>query len=193
MEYYNWPEVIAKLSNNELLIIIKNKSSEPEEKVNAAVNEMKKRGFDENNYSQVPLNEPEVKALPDENSPVLFSNKVIYTFSILFTVIFGGILFAMNLKTLNNKKGIAPVIIFSVLYTALALVVLNLVDLGSAGALLAGALGAVIINTLFWNKYIGKETVYNRRSYKIPLIIALSIFIPFTALLIWMMILAGQV
>ena len=100
---------------------------------------------------------------------------------------------AINLKAVNNKRGIYPVIIFSVLYTALSIYILNLINVGTPGALAAGAIGALILNNVFWNKYIGKETLYHKKSYKMPLIIALSIFIPLTALIIWGMIYTGQV
>jgi hypothetical protein len=192
MSYYDWPKIMTGFSNNELSKIISDKQSEPGDKVSAALNELKNRGIESGNYTQmaetVSIDEP----IFDENSPTLYSKKVIYTFSCLFSVVFGGILFAINLKSVNNKKGIYPAIIFSVLYTALSIYILNLKDFGTAGGLILSAIGAVIINNLFWNKYIGKGTLFHKKSYKIPLIIALCIFIPFAALIIWSMIYTGQ-
>lgn len=184
---------MAGFSNNELTKIIRDSQTEPEDKVSAALNELKNRGIETGNYAQmlesIKNNEPK----PDENSPTLYSKKLIYTFSILFTVIFGGILFAVNLKAVNNKRGIYPVIIFSVLYTALSIYILNLINIGTFGALIFGVIGALIINNLFWNKYIGKEILFHKKSYKKPLIIALCIFVPLTALIIWSIIITGQV
>jgi hypothetical protein len=185
MSYYDWPQIAAKLSNDELLNIIKDKRSEPEPKVTAALKELKNRGFETESYPQLSESVKKVTATINDNAPTLYSDRVIYTFSILFSVIFGGILFAINLKEVNNKKGIPLVIIFTVLYCALSIYVLNVIDLKSSGSFLFGAIGAVILNTVFWNKYIGKEVQYKRKSYKKPLIIALAIFIPLTAFIIW--------
>lgn len=192
MSYYDWPQIATKLSNDELLNIIKDKRSEPEPKVTAALNELKNRGFETETYSQLIESVKKTTSVIDENAPTLYSDRVIYTFSILFSVIFGGILFAINLKEVNNKKGIPLVIIFTVLYSALSIYLLNVIDLKSSGSFLFGAIGAVIINTVFWNKYIGKEVQYKRKSYKKPLIVALAIFIPLTAFIIWGTIINAQ-
>ncbi len=190
MSYYSWIQIATNLSKDELVNIIKNKDSEPDEKVSAAMGELRRRGFatDEGEIDLI----KQVDQKPDENSPTLYSVRVIYTFSILFSVVFGSILFALNLKTINKKEGIIPVIIFSILYTALSIYVLSLVDLRSPGAFLFGAIGALIINNIFWNKYIGKNLLYHKKSFIKPLIIALIIFIPLTILIIWSYVVTGQ-
>jgi len=191
MSYYDWTEIVKKNTNTELAQIIRNQNSETEEKVAAALIELQSRGIETNDYSQmiesIKNNEPKL----DENAPTLYSDRVIYTFSILFSVIFGGILFARNLKEVDNKTGIYPVIIFSVLYTALSIYLLNLINAGTGGTFVLGALGAIIINNLFWNKYIGKGRLYHKKSYRKPLIIALAIFTPIVALVIWATIVTG--
>ncbi len=192
MTYYDWPKIMSGLSNNELVKIISDSKTEPADKVTAASIECKNRGIDADNFTPIPEQIADIERKPDENSPTLYSKKVIYTFTILFSVIFGGIMFAINLKAVNNKKGIYPVIIFSVLYTALSIYILNLINVGTPGTVALGAIGGSILNNVFWNKYIGKETLFHRKSYKIPLIIALSIFTPLIALIIWAMIYTGQ-
>lgn len=193
MTYYDWPKILAGLSDNELNKIIRDSRTQPEDKVAAALNELKNRGNTTDNKSQTIESLKNDEPKPDENSPTLYSTKVIWVFSILFSVVFGGILFAMNLKAVNNKKGIFPVIIFSVLYTTLTIYVLSLINIGTIGTLLCGIIGALIINNIFWNKYIGKGILFHKRSYKKPLIIALCIFIPLTALVIWSAIYTGQI
>jgi hypothetical protein len=193
MSYYDWPKIMAGSSNNELAKIIKDSQTEPKDKVSAALNELKNRGIETDNYTQMLERKEDNEPKPDENSPILYSKKLIYTFSILFTVIFGGIMFAINLKAVNKKGGIYPVIIFSVLYSALSIYILGQINAGTPGTFILGAIGALILNNVFWNKYIGKETLYHKKSYKTPLIIALSIFIPLLALIIWGMIYTGQV
>lgn len=191
MSYYNWTEILEKNSDKELIKIIKERTTEPEEKVLAAFAELDKRGTDTTELSKKQdLNPDESKEV--EELPVLYSEKVIYTFSILFSVLFGGILFANNLKTVGNKKGALPVIIFSVLYTGLSIYLLNLINTNSSATLIINMIGALIINNLFWNKYIGKGKLYHKKSYKKPLIIALAIFIPLAALIIWAAIVSTQ-
>jgi hypothetical protein len=190
MGYYNWLQIVTNLSKDELSNIITNKSSEPDEKVSAAIGELRRRGY-VTDEGAIDINK-KVKAVPDENSPTLYSDRVIYTFSALFSVIFGGVLFAINLKTVNKKEGIVPVTIFSIFYAALSIYILNIVNLGTMGAILSGAIGAMIINNFFWKKYIGKDVLYHKKSFVKPLIIALIIFIPLFFLIIWSYKVTGQ-
>jgi hypothetical protein len=193
MSYYDWPKIMAGSSNNELIKTIRDSQTEPKDKVSAALNELKNRGIETDNYSQMLERKENNEPKPDENSPTLYSKKLINTFTILFSVIFGGIMLVINLKAVNNKRGIYPVIIFSVLYTALSFYILSLINIGTPGTVAFGAIGALILNNVFWNKYIGKGTLYHKKSYKIPLIIALSIFTPLIVLIIWGMIYTGQI
>jgi len=191
MDYYNWTEIMSKKETSELAEVVRNKNSETEEKINAALDELKNRGIETENYSEIIKKSKKPTQEPDENSPILYSDKVISTFSILFSVIFGGILFAINLKEVDKKKGIVPVIVFSIIYTALSIYILNLIKSGTGGTLIAGAIGALILNKLFWKIYIGKGIVYHRKSFVKPLIIALIIFVPLTILVIWANVISG--
>ena len=192
MSYYNWTEIMSKKEISELAEVIKNKHSESEEKVEAALKELKIRGIETENYQEIIETDKKEIQKPDENSPTLFSDKVIYIFSILFSVIFGGILFAINLKEVGQKRGIYTVIIFSVLYTTLSIYILNALKTGTGGTLIMGAIGALILNEFFWKKYIGKGIVYHKKSFVKPLIIALIIFIPLTILVIWAKVVNGS-
>lgn len=190
MTNYDWSDIVSNLSNEDLARIITKESSEPELKVAAALKELKNRGIEGGNYHKLLENMTEKE--PDESLPLLYSEKVIYSFSILFSVIFGAVLFSINLKEVNKKKGIFPAISFSILYTALSVYILNKINSGTAGSLILGAIGAMIINNLFWNKYIGKDLLYRKKKYIRPLIIALIIFTPLVALIIWATIVTGQ-
>lgn len=191
MSYYDWSTIVSKFSNNELTQIIRD--NENEEKVSAARNELERRGANIATSNDLAVESIEnVVPMPDENSPTLYSTKVIWVFSILFSVIFGAALFSINLKTINKKKFIAPIIICSILYTAFIIYLGSFMDLGTFGSIIPSVVGALIINQVLWIKLIGKEVAYHKKSYKIPLIIALSIFIPLTALIIWAMIYSGQ-
>jgi hypothetical protein len=118
-----------------------------------------------------------INIVDDVNAPRLYSRQVINIFSILFSVLFGGILLAINLKTVNNKKAILPVLAFSVLYTVLTVFLLNLIP-GSTTPLTVAfnLLGAIVLYNFFWGKYIGKEFQYRTKPFWIPLIIGVAIF-----------------
>ena len=53
MSYYDWPKIFAKYADAELLYVINESRTEPEDKVSAALNELNKRGFvtDENSQN----------------------------------------------------------------------------------------------------------------------------------------------
>jgi len=193
MSYYDWSKILENNSDNELAKIIRDNNSEPKEKVEAALNELKKRGIDTENYTQmlesIKNNEPK----PNENSPILYSDRVIFTFSILFSVVFGGFLFARNLKEINNRKGIFPALAFSFIYMAFSIYVLDLIKAGTGGTFILSAIGGLILNKIFWNKYIGETLVYRKKSYRKPLIIALIIFVPITVLAVLSLIINGPV
>jgi hypothetical protein len=118
-----------------------------------------------------------INIVDDVNAPQLYSRQVINIFSILFSVLFGGILLAINLKTVNNKKAIFPVLAFSVLYTGLVVFILNLIP-GSTTTLTVvfNLLGAIVLYNFFWGKYIGKEFQYRTKPFWIPLVIGVAIF-----------------
>ncbi len=187
MSYYNWNKIMQKKPTEELLRIAKEKGKEPADKVNAALSELKNRGFDEAAYSQIneKANVKERAPKLDENAPTLYSEKVIYVFSILFSVLFGGILLAINLKEVDNRKGIAPTIIFSLTYSILSVYILNRINASTTTTLIFALIGATLLNEIFWKKYIGKDIAYHRKSYIKPLIIALIIFVPIIILYIW--------
>jgi hypothetical protein len=128
----------------------------------------------------------------DENIPTLYSDKVIYTFSVFFSVIAGGILLARNLKEVDRKDGIPHVIAFSVIYTFLSAYFLNVIKLGLVGTATLAIIGSMVLNSFFWNTYIGKGITYYRKSYRKALIITLIILIPLSLLAVWGAAFSGQ-
>jgi hypothetical protein len=128
----------------------------------------------------------------EEELPVLYSDRVIFTFSLLFSVVFGGILFARNLKEVDRRDGIAPVVIFSVIYSLFSIYVLDIAKTGMVGTITLAIIGSTIINTFFWDRYIGRRTPYYRKSYRKPLLIALAIFVPLAILAFCTAMLATQ-
>lgn len=157
-----------ELSEKEKLII--------EEKKNKRRQEVK-----ENEASSKDWNSFNVKwkanIVEDVNAPQLYSRQVINIFSIFFSVLFGGILLAINLKTVNNKKAIFPVLAFSLGYTGLIIFILSFIP-GSTTPLTVAfnLLGALVLYNFFWGKYIGKEFSYRTKPFWKPLIVAIILF-----------------
>ncbi len=124
----------------------------------------------------------------DENAPKLYSRRVIYIFSCLFTVVTGGILLSINLKKVNRKDIIWKVLGYSIAYTAISISILNQFERNTILTLLVSMLGSFALYNYFWKKYIGAETKYQTKPIWIPLIICVGIF----SLLIWAIIATGS-
>ena len=182
---------MARKTTDELIEIAKNARKEPEVKVQAALAELKNRGFDTTEHEKLFEQAKERKPKPDENSPTLYSKRAIYVFSALFSVLFGAAMFITNLKETDKRKGIFPVIAFAFLWIALTIYLGESFNLPRSASLILSLIGAIFLSEFFWEKYIGNEVVYHKRSVKKPLIIALIIFVPLTAFIIWAMIVAG--
>lgn len=117
----------------------------------------------------------------DNNAPELYSRRVIYILSCLFTVITGGILLSINLKKVNRKDVIWIVLGYSITYTAISIYILNQFERNTVLTLLVSMLGSFALYNYFWKKYIGAETKYQTKPIWIPLIICVII----TSLLLW--------
>lgn len=117
----------------------------------------------------------------NETAVELYSNKFIWIYSILFGVIFGAVLQAMNFSRLKNSKGIYISIFFGILYTIFQVYILTYVeDAGYKipnGTFLFSGLGAV---GLFYirERLTPKNLEYRSRSFIIPVVVAIIIYIP---------------
>lgn len=117
----------------------------------------------------------------DENAPKLYSRRVIYFFTIFFTVITGGILLSINLKRVHRKDVIWKVLGYSIVYVAISGYILNQFERNTILTLLVSMLGSFALYNYFWKKYIGAETKYQTQPIWIPLIICVGI----SSLLLW--------
>ncbi|RKE90287.1 hypothetical protein [Ichthyenterobacterium magnum] len=114
----------------------------------------------------------------DPNAPELHSKKVIFLFSAIFSTIFGAVLLMYNMKQTGNSKGRIQVLIFGILYTVVSIVIIESLNVKTNLALLFNFGGAGILIEYFWNKFIGKEFQYRKRSWVKPAIISVLITIP---------------
>ncbi|MBI3220035.1 MAG: hypothetical protein HYZ44_11015 [Bacteroidetes bacterium] len=118
----------------------------------------------------------------DLDAPLFYSPRAIWGFSVFFTVIFGAVLLASNL---TDKKAKWMVIGFGILYSAFAIVVMDLLRQPSRGlAIGLNGGGALILTNIFWSKYVGMETKFRTKPIWKPLIISMLIAIPYILVLI---------
>ena len=52
----------------------------------------------------------------DEERPKLYNKATIVIFSILLSTFFGGIIYSQNLSEIDNRKQIAPVLVFCIIW-----------------------------------------------------------------------------
>jgi len=110
----------------------------------------------------------------DPNAPLLYSKITVSSFSILFTVVFGAILLALNIENKINK---IKVIGFGVLFTTLAILIGNLIPHSTFYVYAINGFGGYFLSTEFWNKYVGRETKYRTKPIWIPSIISIIIMV----------------
>jgi len=111
----------------------------------------------------------------DESAPLLYSEKSVNIFSIIFSPIFGSILLAFNLNSLNKKFLSIITIIFGILYSAIMIIIFDYIQYNTLILLILNSFGAIILLYVFWWQFIGKDFEYRNKSIMYPLII--SIFI----------------
>ncbi|WP_026913890.1 hypothetical protein [Christiangramia portivictoriae] len=109
--------------------------------------------------------------------PALYSKRVIFTFCLLFSTLFGAVIFMSNLKNLKENKGRWQVLLFALIYTmGHAYTVLNF-SMTYVGLILNLA-GALILTEYFWNRYIGMNREFIRKSWTKPAIVSALITVP---------------
>jgi len=113
----------------------------------------------------------------DIDAPEYYSQTAIYVFSILFSVFFGSVMMAINLK--NSQKEWGWPILFGFLFTAIFIFIGQFIPNPSTGlSLIVNAVGVAILYQIFWNKHISKNTQFRAKPIWIPLIIGILLTIP---------------
>lgn len=114
-----------------------------------------------------------------EAVPRLYSKNVIWAFSILFSTIFGTVILMSNLKAINEKRGRLQVLLFGVVFTLGTAISIGANPATTNYSLFLNIIGALILNEYFWNRYIGKEALFEKKKWHKPAIISLLISLPF--------------
>jgi hypothetical protein len=109
----------------------------------------------------------------DPDAPAYFSKRAIFAFAVLCSVFFGSILLAINVSKTENKDKTFLVLLYGLGFTLAQQVLSASYRLDPIFTLIMSIAGAYIMDTLFWNKYIGSSTLYRARPIWVPLIIGL--------------------
>jgi len=126
----------------------------------------------------------------NETAIELYSNKFIWVYSIIFGVLFGSVLQAINFHRLKNTKGIYISILFGTLYTIFQVFLLTYIEEAGYkipnGTFLFSGIGAAGLYYIR-ERMAPKTLEYRARSFILPVIIALVIYTPLVYIIIMRM------
>lgn len=188
-------------SNFDLQEIVRKYPDEDKSKVIAALKELKRRDVlysddqklledlvEKENSSSTEQDQPKIvtpfsifrdpNIVDDYNAPKLYSRFAIRFFAILFSTFFGGILLSINLNRLGKKWEIFYVMAFSVLYSYGVFYAATLnPERTTTITLILNLLGSLILEEIFWKRFIGRHFKFRRQSIRGALLIGLGISI----------------
>jgi uncharacterized membrane protein YidH (DUF202 family) len=124
-----------------------------------------------------------IDKLEDIIKPEIYSKRVIYTFSFLFSSVFGGILLMQNLKDINKKKEATIVLLISILLTVATILITTFLEIkNNTVGLICNIAGAALLSEYFFKKYFPDETDYPKKKIWKPLIIGIILVAVFILL-----------
>jgi hypothetical protein len=195
----DFEKLMVKKNDNELEDYLINVKAYNREIVEAAITELKKRGrvFTLNELSTlenkmqerentigkdtITVRDPlERNIVEDESALALYSRKTIDWSTLIFGIVVGTILMVLNFQSVKKIKGILVVLIFGIFYFMFQMIIMSIIpemdySLTSVIRLLLNGFGAFIMHTLIWNKFIGKDFKYRKKSVWIPIALGISI------------------
>lgn len=111
-----------------------------------------------------------------EERPKLYNQVTILIFSILLSTIFGGIIYSKNLSEIDNRKQIAPVLVFCVIWNIVLFKLAHrYTDNFVLTFLLPNMMGGLVLSIFFWKHHFG-DLDFKVRNVWIPLAILLLIY-----------------
>jgi hypothetical protein len=120
--------------------------------------------------------------------PQLYSVVSIMVFSVLFSVIAGGIMMFVNFRRTGHKAESFRVLGFSLLFTLISVIILSFAGATSPViSVILNILGGYLIEQLFWNRVLGPGFNYHKQEVWGALIVAILIISP----LVWYVIQSG--
>lgn len=115
----------------------------------------------------------------EEELPQLYSKRLILIFALLFSTLFAAVLLMSNLKSIGKKRESYLVLFFTFFYMVAVVLLIQMLGLPPDLTFVANVIGAAILNEFFWNKYIGGDTEFQKKSWVKPAIISVLVCIPF--------------
>ncbi len=103
----------------------------------------------------------------------LYSKQALMLFSVLASPFFASFLMASNLKAVNNSKKNPIVIIYALVFTILVNGILLKIGAGTLNLVLVfglNFLGGLVLNTFFWNEYLGSDLKFKPKSMQNPVL-----------------------
>lgn len=189
-------KVIAKLSDRELENYLKPDSRFVSKSVCLAFDILKERGKafspaeaeriqqliqskEEAENESVTMDDKWDKNLTEDQTAIeLYSNKVIWFFSVVFGVLFGTALQVFNFFKVNDRKGATISLLFGLSYFVGQIYLLNYIGDVRYGKMslrfLLDGLGAFGLS-LIREQMFQSETQYRAKSFTVPLVITISI------------------
>ena len=119
----------------------------------------------------------------DQQLPSLYSKRLILSFSIFFSTIFAAALLISNLRKLEKQAAAAWVLLFAIGYLVATAVVMTVFELSPSLNVVANVIGAAILNEFFWNKYLGSDIEFEKKSWIKPALISMGIALAVLSLL----------
>lgn len=119
----------------------------------------------------------------EKELPELYSKTLILMFAILFSTIFAAALLMVNLRSLGKNKPTLLVGLFAFLFVIATAVAMQAFALSPSLTIVANVIGAAILNEFFWNKYIGSDFSFKKKSWVKPTLISIAIAIIFFLIL----------
>lgn len=191
MKENSYSKSMQSKSSQELESIIKNKIQYTDEALLAVIWELQKRDIiTENeikleesiNKNKVPK---ETNIIQESNlnssvfeeleKPTLYSKRALQGFTIFFSTIFGVVLMMYNLKATNKPKVRIQVLFFGICYTIGSVLLIEVIPKIYFINLIFNLIGYLILSEFFWNKHLGKDLKFAKKSVTKPLVISLLI------------------
>jgi len=114
------------------------------------------------------------KQVEDPDAPAFYTKRVIYIFSILFSVLFGSILFAINVGKTPKRLNAIWIVFYGLAFTVVQSLIAQRLNASLPIAVIGGIAGSYPLNYFFWGKFLGNDTLYRPSPIWIPLIIGIA-------------------
>ena len=90
----------------------------------------------------------------------------------------------INLRKLRNKQGQIVVASYSILYGFVSLAILDQFERSTIMTMVVSMIGSLPLYNFFWQKYIGLNTEYRKKSILVPLMISLVLLSLFVIVIV---------